>query len=110
MHGRHTGDHQNVVDTRAKKEFNTNVSKHFIGTGVRATGLKSFIALAYFDLGTGMILEVFHMTGIVFDLRDKLKIYFKISDNLCANIFKIIDLIKSGLHAFLGLTLYFHFL
>ena len=43
----------------------TIFSKHFMTTGVRATGLRSFICFIQLDLGQGIILEVFQERGIL---------------------------------------------
>ena len=45
--------------------FKISFSKHFMGSDVRAIGLKSFICLIVLDLGTGVIFEVFQISGII---------------------------------------------
>ena len=42
--------------------------------GVRATGLKSFIAITFSFLGTGIVFEVFQMLGMKEVDKDRLNI------------------------------------
>ena len=49
----------------------TNLSKHFITIGVKATGRKSFNSFGARDFGTGEMIEDFHSDGTTQSLSDQ---------------------------------------
>ena len=88
------------------KDFDKTIfSKHFIVTGVRATGLKSFICFIQLFLGTGIIFEVFHEVGILQAFKDILKIAQYIKESCRAQSFKILGVTPSAPQALLGFNL-----
>ena len=69
--------------------LSTNRSNTFITTDVRATGRKSFIAVAFGFLGTGITLAALKQTGAMCRLREALNKYVHTVANTLAQYFRV---------------------
>lgn len=65
----------------------TSLSKHFMSTGVSATGLQSFRLLMVFFCGTGIMVAAFRQDGMVACFMEVFKILVKTPDSWSVQAF-----------------------